>query len=77
MPMGRIIGESTVKGEVPLSKPVSPNDLLATFFQFLGVPLDLQYTSLAGRPTNMLPSGQPIAELFEAGREGLSSDDAS
>ena len=64
MPMGRIIGESTAKGDVPLSRPVSPNDLLATFFQFLGVPLDLQYTSLAGRPTNMLPSGQPIAELF-------------
>ena len=63
-PMGQLIGESTAKGDVPLTKPVSPNDLQATFFQFLGVPLDLQYTDLAGRPTNMLPSGQPIAELF-------------
>ena len=64
MPMGRIIGESTAKGDVPLSKPISPNDLHATFFQYLGVPLDLQYTNQAGRPTNMLPTGQPIAELF-------------
>ena len=64
MKMGKLIGESTAKGDVPLSNPVSPNDLLATFFQFLGMPLDLQYTNQAGRPTNMLDTGRPIAELF-------------
>ncbi len=62
--MGQIIGESTAKGDVPKSNPVSPNDLLATLFQFLNVPLDLQYTNQAGRPTNMLEVGKPIAELF-------------
>ena len=64
MQMGKLIGESTTKGDVPLSNPVSPNDLLATLFQFLGMPLDLQYTNQAGRPTNMLDNGRPIAELF-------------
>lgn len=39
MQMGKLIGESTAKGDVPLSNPVSPNDLLATFFQFLGRPI--------------------------------------
>lgn len=62
--MGQIYGESTTKGDVPKSNPVSPNDLLATLFQFLGMPLDLQYINQAGRPTPMLENGQPIAGLF-------------
>lgn len=62
--MGRIVGESTVKGDYPASKPITPNDLHATFFKFLGIPQDLQYVNLAGRPTKMLSSGAPIEELF-------------
>ncbi len=61
--MGQIIGESSAKGDVPKSNPVSPNDLLATLFQFLDIPLDLQYDNPAGRPTRMLETGQPIAGL--------------
>lgn len=64
MKMGQIIGESASKGDVPKSNPVSPNDLLATLFQYMDVPLDLQYTTQAGRPTRMLETGRPIAELF-------------
>ena len=64
MNMGQIIGESTVRGDVPKSQPISPNDLLATLFRFLDIPLDLQYTNPAGRPTRMLETGQPIAALF-------------
>jgi len=64
MNMGQIIGESSLKGDVPKSNPVSPNDLLATLFQFMDLPLDLQYTTQAGRPTRMLETGRPIAELF-------------
>lgn len=41
-----------------------PTDLRATFFKFLGVPRDLQYTNLSGRPQAMLDSGQPIAGLW-------------
>ena len=62
--MGQIIGESTTKGDVPKSNPISPNDLLATLFQYMEMPLDLQYTSPAGRPTSMLETGTPLAELF-------------
>lgn len=62
--MGQIIGESTKQGDVPKSNPISPNDLQATLFQYLGMPLDLQYTNPAGRPTRMLESGQPIHGLF-------------
>lgn len=62
--MGQIIGESTKQGDVPKTNAISPNDLLATLFQYLGMPLDLQYTNQGGRPTRMLESGQPIHGLF-------------
>ncbi|MSR51540.1 MAG: DUF1501 domain-containing protein, partial [Gemmataceae bacterium] len=62
--MGQIIGESTKQGDVPKTNAISPNDLLATLFRYLGMPLDLQYTNQGGRPTRMLESGQPIHGLF-------------
>jgi len=62
--MGQVVGESTAKGDLPKTFPVSPNDLLATCFQFLGMPLDLQFVKPSGRPTPMLENGKPIAQLF-------------
>ncbi len=64
MQMGQIIGSSTSRGEEPKTSPVSPNDLRATFFKFLGVPLDLQYTNPSGRPQSMIDNGQPIEALW-------------
>ena len=64
MSMGQIIGSSTTKGDAPKSSPVSPNDLRATFFKFLGVPLELQYTNPAGRPQSMIDNGRPIDALW-------------
>lgn len=63
MNMGQIIGSSTANGAEPKSNPVSPNDLRATFFKFLGVPLDLQYTHPSGRPQSMIENGKPIEAL--------------
>ena len=39
-------------------------DLLATLYQYLGVPLDTQFNDHAGRPTPILPEGAPIDELI-------------
>jgi hypothetical protein len=64
MKMGQIIGSSTTNGAEPNSQPVSPNDLRATFFKFLGVPLDLKYTNPSGRPQPMIDNGEPIAALW-------------
>ena len=65
MKMGQIIGSSTKHGEEPKTCPVSPNDLRATFFKFLGVPQDLQYTNPAGRPQAMIDAGgKPIETLW-------------
>jgi len=64
MKMGQIIGSSTTRGEEPKTQPVSPNDLRATFFKFLGVPLDLQYVNHSGRPRAMIDGGKPIEALW-------------
>jgi hypothetical protein len=62
--MGQVIGESSSKVETPKSKPITPQDLMATIFHVLGLPQELQYKDPAGRPTYMVEGGRPIAELL-------------
>jgi hypothetical protein len=62
--MGQIIGQSSAKADVPKTTPISPQDLMATLFQVLGVPLDLSFKDGTGRPISMIESGKPIEELF-------------
>jgi uncharacterized protein (DUF1501 family) len=61
--MGQVIGESSEKVEVPKTAPITPQDLMATVFKVLGMPMDLQFQDPAGRPTSMIDGGKPIAEL--------------
>jgi uncharacterized protein DUF1501 len=61
--MGQVVGESTSKAETPKTSPISPQDLMATVFQVLGLPQDLHYNDPSGRPTPMIDGGKPIAEL--------------
>jgi uncharacterized protein (DUF1501 family) len=61
--MGQVVGESTAKAEVPKSKPIGPQDLMATVFHVLGIPQDLHFTDPTGRPSPMINGGKPIAEL--------------
>jgi hypothetical protein len=61
--MGQVVGESSEKAEVPKSSPISPQDLMATVFTALGLPLDQHFLDPTGRPTPMIDGGKPIAEL--------------
>jgi Protein of unknown function (DUF1501) len=61
--MGQVIGESSARAEAPKSRPIGPQDLMATVFHVLGVPPDLHYTDQGGRPVPMLDGGKPIQEL--------------
>jgi hypothetical protein len=61
--MGQVVGESTAKAEVPKTAPITPQDLMATVFHVLGLPQDLHYKDMTGRPTPMVNGGKPIAEL--------------
>ncbi len=60
---GLAVGESSAKAEVPKTTPVTPQDLLATLFHHLGIPLDTHFINPAGRPTMMIAGGNPIAEI--------------
>ena len=64
MPMGQVIGSTTAKGEEPAERPLSPNDVLATWYEFLGIPCDTQFHDHFGRPIPILPHGTPIHELI-------------
>lgn len=61
--MGQVIGSTNHKGEEPRDRPLTPGDLLATLYTYLGIPLETQFTDHAGRPVPILPEGKPIEEL--------------
>jgi len=60
---GRVVGESDAKGAFPKSNPKTPQDVLATVYQHLGVDPNVSYLTGTGRPVAVLPHGKPIAEL--------------
>lgn len=60
---GRVVGESDEKGAFPKSSPKTPQDVLATLYEHLGVDYDKEYLNNIGRPIRVLPSGKPIEEL--------------
>jgi hypothetical protein len=62
--MGLTVGESAPKVDIPKTKPIRPQDLMATVFHVLGIDPRVQFVNNAGRPTYMIEEGKPIAELI-------------
>jgi hypothetical protein len=62
--MGQVVGESSSKAEVPRTRPITPQDLMATVFHVLDLPRDLHYNDPTGRPTPMVDTGRAIPELI-------------
>ena len=63
MRTGQVIGATNTKGEEPVERPLSPNDLWATVYEHLGVDYNLSFPDHSGRPMPILPHGLPIEEL--------------
>jgi hypothetical protein len=61
--MGQTVGESAEKVDVPKTKPIRPQDLMATVFHVLGIERRVQFVNQAGRPVYMVEEGRPIEEL--------------
>jgi Protein of unknown function (DUF1501) len=61
---GRVVGESDAHGAFPKANPKTPQDVLATLYQHLGIDTEAQYLNGTGRPISVLPGGKPIEELF-------------
>lgn len=59
---GRVYGRSNKLGEYPTSNPVRPEELAATIYHALDIPINSPQD--ASGLTRMLTTGQPIKELF-------------
>lgn len=61
---GQVIGATDRKGYGILERKVTPQDIAATVFTHLGIPLESQWVNGQGRPIPIIQEGgQPIAEL--------------
>jgi uncharacterized protein (DUF1501 family) len=63
MRTGQVVGATSTKGEYPVDRPLTPNDLWATVFRHLGIDYNQSLLDHQGRPMPMLPFGEPIREL--------------
>ena len=64
MQTGQVVGATNSKGEEPIDRILSPNDLWATVYRHLGVNYNMSFPNNAGRPMPILPFGEPIKELL-------------
>jgi hypothetical protein len=62
--MGQAIGATNHRGEYPKERPLTPQDLLATVYQHLGIDPRHEFHDFTGRPIPILPGGQAIVELL-------------
>jgi uncharacterized protein (DUF1501 family) len=61
--MGQAIGVTDARGEYPRERPLSPEDVLSTMYQVLGIDQNIHYLNEAQRPLKILNSGTSIKEL--------------
>jgi uncharacterized protein (DUF1501 family) len=60
---GEVVGSTNALGEFVTDSPVAPQDLAATIYHTLGIPLHTWYRSQDGRPIELVPEGKPIRHL--------------
>ena len=60
---GQVVGQTNPLAEFVTDNPVSPQDLAATIYHTLGVPLHTWYKAQDGRPIELCPEGKPIKQL--------------
>jgi hypothetical protein len=60
---GQVVGATDALGSVVVDNPVTPQDLAATIYTALGVPLHTWYKAQDGRPIELVPEGKPVQQL--------------
>jgi arylsulfatase A-like enzyme len=61
---GEVVGATDQLGEFVVDSPVTPQDLAATIYTALGIPLHTWYRSQDGRPVELVPVGKPVPQLL-------------
>jgi len=60
---GQVVGQTNALAEFVTDNPVTAQDLAATIYHTLGVPLHTWYKTQDGRPVELVPTGMPIKQL--------------
>jgi uncharacterized protein (DUF1501 family) len=60
---GEVVGATNPLGEFVIDSPVAPQDLAATIYHALGIPLHTWYRAQDGRPIELVPEGKPVRQL--------------
>ena len=61
---GAVVGETDPHGELPASRPVAPEDLLATIYHLLGIDPRTEIRTAEGRPVRILDAGDVVREIL-------------
>ena len=61
---GQVVGRTNPLAEYVTDTPVAPQDLAATIYTVLGVPLHTWYKTQDGRPVELCPEGKPVRQLL-------------
>jgi hypothetical protein len=67
MRTGQVVGATSSKGEYPVDRRMTPNDLWASVYRHLGLNPETAFLDHAGRPMPALPYGTPIPEMAAVG----------
>ena len=66
METGQVIGATNSKGEYPVDRVMTPNDLWVNMLHHLGIDHNIILRDELNRPIPALPFGKPIKELLKA-----------
>jgi hypothetical protein len=61
--MGQVVGATDARAEEPITKPYTPQNVLATLYHFLGIDPALTFPDYNGRPIHLLDDRERIPEL--------------
>jgi hypothetical protein len=61
---GVVVGSTDAKGEAPVERPCTPEDIHATIYHCLGIDPGTSFLNHQGRPTPALDGGAPLKELL-------------
>jgi hypothetical protein len=60
---GQVLGASDAKGEGPLDRTITPDDVATTFYGMLGIDARKEYLTPSGRPVMIVRNGEILREL--------------
>jgi hypothetical protein len=64
MARGRVIGKTDAIGAVPVERPVSAKDILASIYHLIGIDPHTTLTDRLNRPVPLVPYGDVVREML-------------